>query len=160
MQDTIRDIKILRDSMSRKERILNNLIDMTREQEAYLSTDEFDMDVFDGMLDAKNLMLDELNSVDNGFENVYNRVRDSLKADPSLYSEEIRDLKNCIREITGLGMQLQALEERNRNRLEQIFSSKRAEITGYKRASNHVSAYYQTMTGSIAGMNSFMDKKK
>ena len=160
MQDTIRNIKILRDCMTRKENILNNLIDMTREQEAYLSGDEFDIDVFDGMIDAKNLMLDGLNSVDNGFENVYNRVRDELKSNPAPYADEIRDLKNCIREITSLSMQLQALEERNKNRLEQIFSNRRAEITGYKRASNHVSAYYQTMSGNVAGLNSIMDKKK
>ena len=160
MQETIRNIKILRDCMTRKENILNNLIDMTREQEAYLSGDEFDVDVFDGMIDAKNLMLDELNSVDNGFENVYNRVRDELKDNSSSYADEIRDLKNCIREITSLSMQLQALEERNRSRLEKIFSSKQVEITGYKRASNQVSAYYQTMTGNSAALNSIVDKKK
>jgi 4-diphosphocytidyl-2C-methyl-D-erythritol kinase len=57
-------------------------------------------------------------------------------------------------------MQLQALEERNKSRLQQIFTSKRGEITGYRRATSQVNAYYQAMTGMGSGVNSVMDRKK
>ncbi|MCR4717798.1 MAG: hypothetical protein K5656_11535 [Lachnospiraceae bacterium] len=160
MQDNDRNLKILRDSMDKKERILNNLISMTEQQADYLASDEFEFDVFEDMMNTKDLMIDELNSVDNGFESVYNRVRDELKAHPELYKNEIRDLKNCIREITSLSVELQALEERNKNRLEQFFLSKRGEITGYRRATNKVNAYYQTMTGANSVVDSMMDRKK
>jgi 4-diphosphocytidyl-2C-methyl-D-erythritol kinase len=57
-------------------------------------------------------------------------------------------------------MELQALEQRNKNKLEQIFTMKRGEISGYRRATSQVNAYYQAMSGMGIDDISTMDHKK
>lgn len=152
-------ISILRDSLEKKERILNNLYNMTQQQADYLNNTEFEPDVFNEMMDVKAQMIDELDTVDSGFESMYGSVREYLKAHSKDCATEILELQNRIREIMRLSMNLQALEERNRVKLEKIFSSKSSEIKHFRQNNEKVSQYYHTMTG--AGVNNFsiLDKK-
>ena len=153
-------IRILRESLEKKERILRNLLDMTRQQEEYLAGSEFELDVFEEMLDVKNGMIEELNSVDDGFETVYERIREYLQSHQKELAEPIREMQNRVREITSLSVSLQALEERNRKKLEGIFASKQQEIKKFRQSSQMVNNYYQTMSGAGSYQPSFLDKKK
>lgn len=153
-------IRILRESLEKKERILHNLLDMTRQQEEYLAGSEFELDVFEEMLDVKNGMIEELNSVDDGFETVYERIREYLQSHQKELAEPIREMQNRVREITSLSVSLQALEERNRKKLEGIFASKQQEIKKFRQSSQMVNNYYQTMSGAGSYQPSFLDKKK
>ncbi|MDD5948272.1 MAG: hypothetical protein PUC39_00835 [Lachnospiraceae bacterium] len=153
-------IRILRESLEKKERILHNLLDMTRQQEEYLAGSEFELDVFEEMLDVKNGMIEELNSVDDGFETVYERIREYLQSHQKELAEPIREMQNRVREITSLSVSLQALEERNRKKLEGVFASKQQEIKKFRQSSQMVNNYYQTMSGAGSYQPSFLDKKK
>lgn len=153
-------IQILRESLEKKERILHNLLDMTRQQEEYLAGSEFELDVFEEMLDVKNGMIEELNSVDDGFETVYERIREYLQSHQKELAAPIREMQNRVREITSLSVSLQALEERNRKKLEGVFASKQQEIKKFRQSSQMVNNYYQTMSGAGSYQPSFLDKKK
>ena len=153
-------IRILRESLETKERILHNLLDMTRQQEEHLAGSEFELDVFEEMLDVKNGMIEELNSVDDGFETVYERIREYLQSHQKELAEPIREMQNRVREITSLSVSLQALEERNRKKLEGVFASKQQEIKKFRQSSQMVNNYYQTMSGAGSYQPSFLDKKK
>ncbi len=160
MESQSRYISILRDSLEKKERLLNNLLDMTEQQAEYLKGEEFDMEVFDDMLDVKAEMLSELERADDGFESSYERIGAYMKEHTRELSEEIKEMQNRVREITRLSMAIQALEERNRAKLETIFSKKQQEYSGYKRGTQVVSNYYQNMTGASAYSSVMLDKKK
>lgn len=160
MEEERNYIRILRESLEKKERILHNLLDMTRQQEEYLAGSEFELDVFEEMLDVKNGMIEELNSVDDGFETVYERIREYLQSHQKELAEPIREMQNRVREITSLSVSLQALEERNRKKLEGVFASKQQEIKKFRQSSQMVNNYYQTMSGAGSYQPSFLDKKK
>lgn len=160
MEEERNYIRILRESLEKKERILHNLLDMTRQQEEYLAGSEFELDVFEEMLDVKNGMIEELNSVDDGFETVYERIREYLQSNQKELAEPIREMQNRVREITSLSVSLQALEERNRKKLEGVFASKQQEIKKFRQSSQMVNNYYQTMSGAGSYQPSFLDKKK
>lgn len=158
--EEIRYIQILRESLEKKERILHNLLDMTKQQEDYLSGEEFEMDVFDEMLDVKSGMIEELNSVDDGFEFMYGRIREYLQIHRKELESPIREMQNRVREITRLSVSLQALEERNKKKLESIFASKQQEIKKFRQSSQMVNNYYQTMSGVNSYQSAFLDQKK
>lgn len=158
--EEIRYIQILRESLEKKERILHNLLDMTKQQEDYLSGEEFEMDVFDEMLDVKSGMIEELNSVDDGFESMYGRIREYLQVHRKELESPIREMQNRVREITRLSVSLQALEERNKKKLESIFASKQQEIKKFRQSSQMVNNYYQTMSGANSYQSAFLDQKK
>lgn len=160
MENQKRDIIIIKECLEKKERILNNLMEMTRQQEEYLSGSGFDMDVFNQMIDVKDEMIDELNTVDDGFEATYERIGSYLKENQELHTLDIRDIQNRVREITRLSVSLQALEERNRAALEKALASKNKEIHSFRKGSEMVNNYYQAMSGYGIATQSTLDQKK
>lgn len=160
MENSNRDLAILKGCLGKKERILNNLLEMTEQQREYLAGSGFDMDVFGQMLDVKDEMIDELNTVDDGFEATYERIGEYLKENQASHALDIRDIQNRIREITRLSVALQALEERNRTMLEKVLAGKQKEVHTFRKGSEMVNNYFQAMSGYGMGAISTLDRKK
>lgn len=160
MENHKRDIDIIKECLGKKERILNNLLEMTNQQAEYLAGPGFDMDVFDQMIDVKDEMIDELDTVDDGFEATYERIGAYLKQNQESHALDIRDMQNRIREITRLSVSLQALEERNRAALEKVLAGKNKEIHSFRKGSEMVNNYFQAMSGYGMAGTSTLDKKK
>lgn len=160
MEEGTRYIQILRGSLEKKERLLNNLLEITKQQSECIQKTEFDMDEFDELMNIKQEMIDELNAVDDGFESIFERIRDFLKEHKQQFASQIIEMQNRIREITNLSVSLQALEERNRKRLEVVFAQKQREINQHRKSNNAVNNYYNTMTGVGMGNSVFFNKSK
>jgi predicted ribosome quality control (RQC) complex YloA/Tae2 family protein len=160
MEDQTRYVAILRGSLERKENILNNLLEMTRQQEDYLKSTDFEMDIFNDMMDVKAQMIEELNTVDDGFEVTYERIGAYLKEHQGKFADTIREMQNRVREITRLSNALKAMEERNRQKLEQIFAKRQREVRGFRQGAKVVSNYYQSMSGAGIVNTSVVDQKK
>lgn len=160
MDEGMRYTKILRESLEKKERLLNNLLDITKQQAEYINSSEFELDVFEELMDVKTEMIEELDGIDEGFQAVYDRIRVYLKAHQTDQKEMIAEMQNRVREITRLSVAIQTQEERNRSRLEVIFSQKKQDINTFRKTSQVVNNYYNSMTGMGSSQSVFFNKKK
>jgi FlgN protein. len=152
-------IQILLNSLELKISVLKNLTDITIRQESVLDSVEFDMDAFDSLMDEKQRSIDQLVQLDNGFENVYERVKRELPANRINYQTEIKKMQNLIKLLTELNVNLQAMEERNKAKFEACLKGQRQQIK-QKRMSNQTAVnYYKNMADQHQGQSYFLDKK-
>jgi len=146
-------------TLTKKNDILDRLVQITLLQEKYIAITPFDMDKFDQTLSDKELIIEMLNQLDDGFEKVYDHVKDEINSNRIQYKKEILQLQELIKQSTEKSVKLQTLEMRNRNKLETCFSSKKAEIKKFKMNSQTASSYYKNMADQHQGQSYFLDKK-
>ena len=159
MAEETRYIHILRESLKKKERLLYNLQEITKQQADYIDGTSFEPEVFDELMDVKDQMIDELMDIEDGFAPMYERIRVYMQENQKELADDIREMQNRIREITTLSASIQALEERNRQKLEVIFGKQQQEIQQKRRSTEVANSYFQSMAGSAYQM-SMLDTKK
>ena len=153
-------IIILKDTLEKKVSILNQLLEITLRQEKYISENLDSVDEFEETYTAKGTLIEQLNKLDEGFELIYENVKEELSVNQIQYREEILYLQDLIRQITERSTELQAIEMRNKNKIEAYFSKRKKEIKGYKVNSKTASSYYKNMADQHDGESYFYDKKK
>lgn len=154
-------IRILLDSMKKKERVLQYLLGETKEQSQILSEELFNIDNFDRSMERKELLIEELNQLDNGFETTYERVKEELKKGKEKYQTEIIELKKLITSVTDISVKIQALEQRNKKSMEQCLIQQKQEIKQMKMNNQTAVKYYNQMAGQYqASQSYFLDSKK
>ena len=159
MAEETRYIHILRESLKKKERLLYNLQEITKQQADYIDGTVFEPEVFDELMDVKDQMIDELMDIEDGFAPMYERILVYMQEHQKELADDIREMQNRIREITTLSASIQALEERNRQKLEVIFGKQQQEIQQKRRSTEVANSYFQSMAGSAYQM-SMLDTKK
>ncbi|MDE7299158.1 MAG: hypothetical protein K2N94_10075 [Lachnospiraceae bacterium] len=143
-----------------KKELLKKIYEATREQEAILDTEPFSDEAFESTLQTKEELIALLAQYDEGFENTFGRVRDEVLADRESYRTRIESMQKLITELTEQGVRIQALEQKNRLKLEVYLNSRKQEIKAFNVSSRTVSNYYKSMTGAGKGEAYFMDKKR
>lgn len=160
--DTMRTyINVLIDTLQKKKSVLEQIQIATEQQKFLMQQESFDETQFQQMMEQKDNLLQELEKLDNGFEQIYERVALALKHNKELYKEEVLTAQDLIRSIMDLSVSIQALEEQNKQRFTACMASKRGKIREFK-VSNRVAAnYYKNMPSTHqAGHSYFMDQKK
>lgn len=153
-------IQLLIDTSKKKLDILKELMLVTERQEELMNTEAFDEDQFSQTISAKDELLKRLIELDQGFERIYNSVQDELKDNRYRYEVEIKTLQEYISSITDVSVKLQALELRNKTKLETVLAAKRRDIGKSKVSSSTAAKYYKTMTNQNEAQSFFYDKKK
>jgi hypothetical protein len=69
-------------------------------------------------------------------------------------------MQELIKECVDLGMKIEALEERNRATLEQVFSAGFKNIRQVKQSKKIANKYYQSMSNGGVNDMVFYDRKK
>lgn len=82
--------QILLQSLEKKIQLLDKMIEQNSVQEEILKQEELDMDVFDEAINKQGTYLEELDRLDQGFEAVYDRVREELLQDKSAIAPRSR----------------------------------------------------------------------
>lgn len=159
MAETGQYIAILTESLEKKKVILQKLLRENEKQEAAVKQ-ENDMEAFDKTVKAKSRLIRELNGLDDGFEKVYDRIREEFLRDKDVYREEIALMQRLISEITDLSVAMQASEARNKKLVEQYFSYARGKIRQSKKSVRAASDYYKSMNRMNYVGSQFMDRKK
>ena len=73
-------LQMLIEATGKKSKVLDKVLDLSIRQDKLLDDPEMNMDSFRKIADEKGSMIDELNKLDEGFENVYyDKVREQLK---------------------------------------------------------------------------------
>ena len=109
-------LDMLQDSLRKKLEILDKIMTCQKEESDMLKGGSMDRDVFDRSMTEKVELAESIDSLDDGFEKVYDRIREEMIAHKEGYVNQIRALQNMISEISEKNVLIQA--EENRIRLE------------------------------------------
>lgn len=142
-----RYLLVLQDGLDKKKEILNLIMEQNEIQEEALRTTP-DWDAFENSITQKDIYIQEIFKLDEGFEGIYERIKAAL-SDPNiltLHQDKIRLLQTKIREVTDLGVKLEVSEKRNRIRVEQIFRDEKNKLKQGMRSTKVATDYYKTMS--------------
>lgn len=149
----------MRDSLAKKIEMLKGIEFLCEKQRIIVSEQNVDWDSFDRNVEAKGVLIDQILKLDEGFESLYNRIKEELSASKSFYSSEIAELQNMIKSITDLGTKIEMLEKNNRTLIEAAFASERKYIKQLKTGSKAALEYYNKMNKLNMVDPQLMDKK-
>lgn len=152
-------LRIMIESLSKKIEILETLLEYTKQQEVLLGEEEFSMEKFGELVDKKGELIDTLNTMDQGFEQVYERLEEEIKGNKETYRHEILLMQQRIKEITDLSIQLQELEYKNKEKAETQFAKTKNEIRSFRQSKENVNKYYRVMSNTQVVDSAFLDKK-
>lgn len=153
-------ISTLRDSLQKKDKILDEILRISNYQKKLLEVTPLDYEKFDNYVNDKDICIENLNKLDEGFEILYQRVSEELKANRDVYAQEILQMKQLISRITEKSVSIQTLEERNRKEMEQAILRSRKELQKGKRSVSVAQNYYKNMSNVDANVSKYMDQKQ
>ncbi|MBE5906060.1 MAG: hypothetical protein E7277_04580 [Lachnospiraceae bacterium] len=146
-------------SLQQKREVLIKIIEKNVQQTTLLSQESVDVDVWERLVDEKGVLIEQLNFLDAGFEEVYERVHVILKERTDLFREEVACMQKLISEITDLSVTIQSGEMRNRDLAERQFSKYRNKAKSLTQNNRAAKMYRSSMRGTNALDPQFMDKK-
>ncbi len=152
--------QILVESLEKKSRILDEIIKENEAQEILFKQDQLDMEALDASADRMGELAEKLELLDEGFEAVYDRIRQELIDNKSAYRQEIRRMQELIAVITEKVVGINAARMRNKTQAENQFKKSRQQIG---RASSKMKAsqnYYNSMNRLNFVDPQFYDNKK
>ncbi len=153
-------LDMLEESLVKKLEVMKKLHEENVRQKDLLSDpDNLEMEAFDRTLDTKGKYIEELISLDEGFQSLFDRIKDEVSDHRQDYAEQIRRMQALIHDITDLSASLEAEEHRNKRLAEQYFTVSRNQMNQSRQSSAAAFNYYQTMSNYRNVPPQFMDKK-
>lgn len=152
--------QILLQSLEKKNRLLDLIIQQNSVQETILKQDDLDMDAFNEAIEQQGDYVEQLDLLDRGFEAVYERVRGELLQDKARYHAEIARMKELIKQITDKVVTINAGNMRNKVLAENQFNKKRASIGTGASQNKAARNYYKNMNNLNYVSPQFYDSKK
>ncbi len=153
-------ISIMVQSLQKKLEVLNGIIEKNVEQRQILEQEELDTDAFEQNIKLKSDLVEQIEFLDDGFEELYGRVKSLIETEKQEHKEEIQLMKQLITGITEKSVTIQSQEARNRKLVEQRFSQERKKVRSMRNTSTVANQYYKNMSRLNVVDAQFMDKKK
>lgn len=153
-------LSILEQSLQKKLLLLDEILKKSKEQATLLRDEDLAPEDFEKSVEDKGALIEKLEGLDSGFEQVYGRIRDELPKQKAQYKEEIERLKKLISEITARSTSIQAEEARNKELAQKKFATVRKQIKEAKTSRQVVNQYYQNMMKLNLVDPQFMDDKQ
>jgi len=153
-------INVLADSLQKKKGVLKEILECTKKQEVLLKQDGLDEEAFLKIIQDKQRYLDKMKELDEGFEVIYQRVRTELEQQKDMYQDEITKIQHLIVQVTGLGVDIEALEKRNKVQMDKVILDRKQKIKGKRVNNTAASNYYRNMVDHHYSQSYFLDKKK
>lgn len=152
---------MLRESLEKKADILRVLLIRNREQAAILQDPNTSPEDLEKNMNMKSELIDRIIMLDDGFEQLFNRVKAILDEDRQTYADEINLMQNLIREVTDLTADVEASEYKNKEYAKTRFANIKKDVREIKKSGDVVSSYYKNMMArNMADDPAFLDKKK
>lgn len=153
-------VQILVQSLEKKNQVLDRIIEQNALQEQIFRQESFDTEAFEKTIDDQNRMLQELDKLDEGFESLYDRVRENLISNKDSYRKEIAHMKELIQQITDKIVTVNAGNMRNQRMAEQQFRQEKNAIRQGVSKSRAAMNYYNNMNKLNSVAPQFYDSKK
>lgn len=152
-------LTMLDQSLNQKKQMLDQMIEMTATQKASLDKDPVDWTGFDDLVEKKAEMIERLDRMDDGFESVYERIREELLRDKEQHKEFIVSIQKKIQAVSDAGAALMAAERRNKELVETKMADEKKKLQQRKTTSKVASNYYRSMNKVNLIDPQLMDKK-
>ncbi len=153
-------VSVMIQSLQKKVQVLDEIIEKNKEQQQILEQEELNGDAFEQNVQEKGNLIDHINFLDEGFEELYTRVKAVLETEKQAHKEDILLMKQLITEITEKSVTIQSEEVRNRRLVERRFSQERKKVKSMRNSSTVAKQYYTNMAKLNYVDAQFMDKKK
>ncbi len=153
-------LTLLEESLRKKLKVMAEIQRYNQRQQEIFQSENVDIDKFDEYVAEKGRLVDAVNALDNGFEQLYANVAGELKDNREKYAEQIRTLQELVTEVTDTSVTIQAQEARNKKLIEDYFKKERNGIKNGRQASKAAIGYYRTMNKSAVVTPVFLDSKK
>lgn len=152
--------QILRECLEKKNRVLDEIIRENEVQEKILKAEELDMDALDVSTDRMGALAEQLERLDDGFEALYDRMREELISNKESYRGEIKAMQELIGQITDKVVKINAARMRNERQAKAQFQKARDQIGKATSKIKASRSYYNNMNrlGYVAPQ--FYDNKK
>ena len=158
MNETYLDM--LEDSLRKKREVLKSLYkDCELQRDILKAEDTLDETGFDDAVARKGDLIRQLEELNDGFADIYDRVRIELEQDKHKYRDRIGRMQELIREVTDLGNSVEAIERRNKKLAENYFSNRRQDINRNRKTNQAALDYYLNMNNSRITPPQFYDRK-
>ena len=152
-------LSILQESLKKKSAVLDEIIRISKRQSEILSAEVISFEEFDRCVDDKDVCIEQLNTLDEGFETMYKRVEQELNGNRAKYADWIKACQKLIYEVTEKSVEIQALEARNKQAIETVFKKNRKDYSEGKRSVQAARSYYKNMNHTNVVPPQFMEKK-
>lgn len=153
-------VAVLKQGLEKKIRILEQLLEKNARQRELLADPQLEPEEFEASLNEKAALIDELITIDDGFEQVYERVRVEIQEHRSDYAADIVQMQGYITEIMEKSTQVQTEEQRNRELILKKFADVKKQIREVKSGKKAVDQYYHNMMKLNYVDPQFLDDKK
>lgn len=155
-----RYLPVMIQSLVKKDAILTKIIEINRTQNDELENPSLDPDDFDKTFQKKAELIEELELLDSGFQELFEHVRDELNGNKDVYAGEIREMQEYIRRLTEKSADIQTQEARNKALMEQKFEAVKKQVKEVRKSQKIVNQYYKNMMNTAFIEPQFTDKKK
>lgn len=152
-------LKMLDQSLDQKKQMLDEMIEMTATQKVSLEKDPVDWTGFDDLVGKKAEMIERLDRMDDGFESVYDRIREELVRDKEQHKEFVAEIQKKIQAVSDASATLMAAERRNKELVEVKMADEKKKLQQRKTTSKVASNYYRSMNKVNLIDPQLMDKK-
>lgn len=153
-------IQILIESQHQKKEILKSILKLTKEQSNLLEEKSFEPDDFTNIIQKKELLIKKLEVLDNGFQQLFEKVKDELTKNKYNYKNEIAELKETITTIADLSTELKLKEKVNKRKVETYLALKKKDVKEFKKSKQSIDNYQKNMNGQEDNPSFFFDTKK
>lgn len=153
-------LKMLEDSLKAKTQILQSLIEMSEQQKDIIACEDVEWDKFDALVEEKAQEVEKLQKLDDGFDAVYQRIREDVISNKEMYKDTIERIQKWISLVTEKSTGLMALEERNRVAVTEAFRKEKQKIRQNRVTTKAATNYYRNMSKVNYIDPQLMDKKK
>lgn len=153
-------IEILKQSLTKKIELLDTIMALNVLQKDMLENPDLDPDELEENLNRKADLVEQLSKLDDGFSQIYDRVRTDLAENRGAYSDDIARMKRDITAIMDKSTAIQSQEKRNQVLMQQKFTSVKKQIKEVKKSRQAVNSYYRNMMKMGTPDATFLDDKK
>ena len=153
-------LNILQDSLIKKIELLEQIEKKSLEQSEMIKGTNVDLELVDVNMDEKAKLIEEIFKLDNGFESIYEKVREQLHVNKEQYKVQIHNLQGLISKVTEKSTAIQAIEARNKAQMDIVFATQKKEVQNRRNAMSVARDYYQNMNKVKHVSPQFMDHKK
>ena len=153
-------LNILQDSLIKKIELLEQIEKKSLEQSEMIKETNVDLELVDVNMDEKAKLIEEIFKLDNGFESIYEKVREQLLVNKEQYKVQIHNLQGLISKVTEKSTAIQAIEARNKAQMDIVFATQKKEVQNRRNAMSVARDYYQNMNKVKHVSPQFMDHKK
>ena len=131
-------LNILEESLQKKLKVLEEIALYNQGQEELLKKEKVSLEELDENMNQKEELIQKVTALDEGFETLYERIKEQILTHKDDYKEQIRKLQQLISQVTEKSVSIQAQEARNKKLIEDYFKKERSQLRQNRQSSKEI----------------------